>query len=34
LVQMTAPSNRVRKLDLQKDASKNRRMTSFWEGGE
>jgi hypothetical protein len=34
LVQMTAPSNRVRKLDLQKDVSKNRRMTSFWEGGE
>jgi len=34
LVQMTAPSNRVRKLDLQKDAGKNRRMTSFWEGGE
>jgi hypothetical protein len=34
LVQMTAPSTRVRKLDLQKDASKNRRMTSFWEGGE
>jgi hypothetical protein len=34
LVQMTAPINRVRKLDLQKDASKNRRMTSFWEGGE
>jgi hypothetical protein len=34
LVQMTAPSNRVRKLDLQKDESKNRRMTSFWEGGE
>jgi hypothetical protein len=34
LIQMTAPANRVRKLDLQKDASKNRRMTSFWEGGE
>ena len=34
LVQMTAPANRVRKLDLRKDASKNRRMTSFWEGGE
>lgn len=34
LVQMTAPMNRVRKLDLQKDDSKNRRMTSFWEGGE
>lgn len=34
LVQMTAPMNRVRKLDLSKDASKNRRMTSFWEGGE
>ncbi|GAB7325806.1 hypothetical protein MBLNU13_g09891t1 [Cladosporium sp. NU13] len=34
LIQMTAPANRVRKLDLQKDASKNRRMTSFWEGGD
>lgn len=34
LVQMTAPMNRVRKLDLQKDAGKNRRMTSFWEGGD
>jgi hypothetical protein len=34
LIQMTAPANRVRKLDLQKDASKNRRMTSFWESGD
>jgi len=34
LIQMTAPANRVRKLDLQKDASKNRRMTSFWEGDD
>ena len=34
LVQMTAPMNRVRKLDLSKDTGKNRRMTSFWEGGE
>lgn len=34
LVQMTAPMNRVRKLDLKKDEAKNRRITSFWEGGE
>jgi hypothetical protein len=35
LLQMTAPVNRVRKLDFKKDESrKNRRLTSFWEGGE
>jgi hypothetical protein len=33
LLQMTAPVNRVRKLDFRKDeARKNRRLTSFWEG--
>ena len=35
LLQMTAPVNRVRKLDFKKDEGrKNRRLTSFWEGGE
>jgi hypothetical protein len=35
LLQMTAPVNRVRKLDFKKDeARKTRRLTSFWEGGE
>jgi hypothetical protein len=35
LLQMTAPVNRVRKLDFKNDAGrKNRRLTSFWEGGE
>ena len=29
LVQMTAPANRVRKLDLKKDGGKNRRLTSW-----
>jgi hypothetical protein len=36
LLQMTAPVNRVRKLDFNKkdESRKNRRLTSFWEGGE
>ena len=36
LLQMTAPVNRVRKLDFNKkdEGRKNRRLTSFWEGGE
>lgn len=32
LVQMTAPMNRVRKLELKKEEGKNRRLT-FWSGG-